>query len=82
MKKLLSVLLLVQFIACLSVSAQQAREAILLNNGWKFAYGHAGDMVKDFPMAQNILLILQKQKLLIKIRVPVPNSLMIAHGRS
>ena len=48
MKKLLSVLLLIQFMACLSVSAQQIRESILLNNGWKFAYGHAGDMKKDF----------------------------------
>lgn len=48
MKKLLSVLLLIQFMACLSVSAQQIRESILLNNGWKFAYGHAGDMKKRF----------------------------------
>lgn len=48
MRKLLSVLLLIQFMACLSVSAQQIRESILLNNGWKFAYGHAGDMKKDF----------------------------------
>lgn len=62
MKKLLSVLLLIQFIACLSVSAQQAREAILLNNGWKFAYGHAGDMKKDFTHGTEYFTYFAKAK--------------------
>lgn len=62
MKKLLSVLLLIQFIACLSVSAQQAREAILLSNGWKFAYGHAGDMKKDFTHGTEYFTYFAKAK--------------------
>lgn len=62
MKKLLSVLLLIQFIACLSVSAQQARETILLNNGWKFAYGHAGDMKKDFTHGTEYFTYFAKAK--------------------
>lgn len=62
MKKLLSVLLLIQFMACLSVSAQQIRESILLNNGWKFAYGHAGDMKKDFTHGTEYFTYFAKAK--------------------
>ena len=81
MKKLLSVLLLIQFMACLSVSAQQIRESILLNNGWKFAYGHAGDMKKILLMELNILLISQRPSLLIRTKVQVPSSLMTLCGK-
>lgn len=62
MRKLLSVLLLIQFMACLSVSAQQIRESILLNNGWKFAYGHAGDMKKDFTHGTEYFTYFAKAK--------------------
>ncbi len=35
-------------VAMLSVSAQNVRETIRLNEGWKFALGHAADPKKDF----------------------------------
>ena len=33
---------------CLQVNAQNVREAIRIDKGWKFAYGHAADPQKDF----------------------------------
>lgn len=62
MKKLLSFLLFVQLVACFSMSAQQIRESILLNNGWKFAYGHAGDMKRDFTHGTEYFTYLAKAK--------------------
>ncbi len=38
-------------LACLAlttVNAQSQREKILLDEGWKFAFGHAGDIQKDY----------------------------------
>ena len=78
MRKLLSVLLLIQFMACLSVSAQQIRESILLNNGWKFAYGHAGDIEKSILLMElNYFTYFDKgQVLLIRTRSKFRASLM------
>ena len=33
---------------CFTANAQSVREKTRLNEGWMFAYGHAGDPVKDF----------------------------------
>ena len=62
MQKRLSVLLFIPFWTFLSVCAQQIRESILLNNGWKFAYGHARDMEKDFTHGTEYFTYLAKAK--------------------
>mgnify|MGYP002524470058 CR=1 FL=1 len=36
------------WVVVMSVNAQSVREKILLDDGWKFAFGHAADPVKDF----------------------------------
>lgn len=40
--------LLMSIMAFVAVSAQSARECIRLDEGWKFAFGHAADPRKDF----------------------------------
>ena len=41
-------MMLVTWMVALGVNAQSVREKILLDEGWKFAFGHAADPVKDF----------------------------------
>lgn len=62
MLKWLLSLWIIQLWAFGTVCAQQVRESILLNNGWKFAYGHAGDMKKDFTHGTEYFTYLAKAK--------------------
>ena len=41
-------MMLVTWMVALGVNAQNVREKILLDDGWKFAFGHAADPAKDF----------------------------------
>ena len=48
MKRLLPLLIVMLTLTAYRAQAQQVRESVLLDKGWKFSLGHAGDPKKDF----------------------------------
>ena len=48
MKRLLPLLIVMLTLTAYRAQAQQVRETVLLDKGWKFSLGHAGDPKKDF----------------------------------
>ena len=48
MKRLLPLLIVMLTLTAYCAQAQQVRESVLLDKGWKFSLGHAGDPKKDF----------------------------------
>ena len=48
MKRLLPLLIVMLILTVYRAQAQQVRETVLLDKGWKFSLGHAGDPKKDF----------------------------------
>lgn len=46
LRKLMTVITV--WMTVLTMNAQNVREAILLDEGWKFAFGNAADPAKDF----------------------------------
>ena len=48
LKQTLTLVLMLALTGILPASAQSVREAICLDEGWKFSFGHAADPVKDF----------------------------------
>ena len=48
LKQTLTLVLMLALTGILHASAQSVREAICLDEGWKFSFGHAADPVKDF----------------------------------
>ena len=48
MKRLLPLLIVMLTMTAYRAQAQQVRETVLLDKGWKFSLGHAGDPKKDF----------------------------------
>ena len=48
MKRLLPLLIVLLTLTVYRAQAQQVRESVLLDKGWKFSLGHAGDPKKDF----------------------------------
>ena len=48
MKRLLPLLIVMLTLTVYRAQAQQVRETVLLDKGWKFSLGHAGDPKKDF----------------------------------
>ena len=48
MKRLLPLLIVMLTLTSYRAQAQQVRESVLLDKGWKFSLGHAGDPKKDF----------------------------------
>lgn len=53
--------LLCAFLICITASASVSpRERILINNNWRFNYGHAGDMMKDYTHGTEYFTYLAK----------------------
>ena len=48
LKQTLTLVLMLALTGILPASAQSVREAVRLDEGWKFSFGHAADPVKDF----------------------------------
>ena len=48
MKRFLPLLIVMLTLTAYRAQAQQVRETVLLDKGWKFSLGHAGDPKKDF----------------------------------
>ena len=57
--------LTVMFLACISETSfagDSVREKILINNGWSFSLGYAGDMQKDFTHGTEYFTYVTKTK--------------------
>ena len=48
MKRLTTIVLIALLMQVVGAQAQSVREAVLLDKGWKFAFGNAADPKKDF----------------------------------